>query len=278
MQSSKIQFYLTAGTHVGCVRKNNEDNFVLNADLTKKDWFLPEDASKPLRLGGYGSLMVVADGMGGTNCGEVASAIAVSKVQQLFDNANLEEVRASDVMIEELLCDTAKLADEAIKQHAKDHPETRGMGTTLVVAWVIDGNVHLVWCGDSRAYIYNKENGLLQISHDHSYVQTLVDKGELTKDEAMSHPQSNIITRCLSDNANNSEPEYRLYTLLDGDVVMLCTDGLSAYCTEAEIAAIMDACDGNVIQTRNQLIQSALDAGGFDNVTVAVMKVEMAEE
>lgn len=268
-------FNVTAGTHVGCERTNNEDNFVLNADLTEKNWFLPENASKPMRLGGYGSLMVVADGMGGANCGEVASAIAVKEVQNLFDEADIEEIKKSDVKIEELICSCVTRADEAIKLAAKANPETQGMGTTLVVAWVLDGNVHLAWCGDSRAYIYNKVEGLVQISHDHSYVQTLVDQGELTKEEAMFHPQSNIITRCLSDAENDSQPDYRLYTLQSEDTILLCTDGLSSYCTEAEIAELMQKYEGDVIATRNSLLQAALDVGGYDNVTVAVMRVEM---
>lgn len=271
----KILFKLTAGTHVGCVRQNNEDNFVLNADLTQSDWFLPQNASKPSVLGGTGCILVVADGMGGTNCGEVASAIAVDTVKTQFTEADLDSIRQSDIKIEDFLCATITEADGAIKSHAKTNPSTRGMGTTIVLAWVVDGNVHLVWCGDSRAYVFNPTDGLRRISSDHSYVQSLVDKGELTLEEAMYHPQSNIITRCLSDSEANAEPEYRLYTLQDEDTVMLCTDGLCGYCTDAEIATIMHQHHGDVVATRNTLVQAALDAGGYDNVTVAVMNVEM---
>lgn len=275
---NQILFNITAGTHVGCVRTNNEDNFVLNTDLTQGNWFLPEDASKPIQLGGYGCLMVVADGMGGTNCGEVASAIAVNEVQRTFSEVDLESVCQSDLLIEELLCSSVTKADAAIKKESAENPSTRGMGTTVVLAWVLQGNVHLAWCGDSRAYVFKAEHGLRQLSHDHSYVQSLVDQGLLSPTEAMFHPQSNIITRCLSDADHDGRPDYMLYTLEDDDIILLCTDGLSSYCTEDEMNAVIRQCEGDVISIRNSLIQAALDAGGFDNVTVAVLKAKINPE
>lgn len=274
---NQILFNLTAGTHVGCVRTNNEDNFVLNADLSQKDWFLPQDASKPLVLGGNGCVLVVADGMGGANCGEVASAIVVREVQNIFNEADLESIRQSDISIERFLESTIVEADLAVKQHAKENPESRGMGTTIVLAWIIDGNVHLSWCGDSRAYIYNKVNGLQQISKDHSFVQSLVDKGELAPEDVFGHPQSNIITRCLGDFPTVAQPDYRLYTFQQGDTLMLCSDGLSAYCPDPQIAEVMGQHEDDVVNMRNALLQTALDAGGYDNVTVAVMSVDLGE-
>ena len=196
---SRITFRMTAGTNVGCVRTNNEDNFIINENLSQSDWFLPQDTSKVITLGQDGCVLVVADGMGGLNAGEVASAIAVETVKQSFLDADSRKVAKGPKSIEKFLRDIVVKADQTIKKHVKSHPETKGMGTTLIFIWVHGNTAHLVWCGDSRAYIYNNQSGLLRFSKDHSYVQQLVDEGKLDEDLAFDHPDSNIITRCLGD-------------------------------------------------------------------------------
>lgn len=265
-----LEFRIIAGTHVGCVRTNNEDNFVLCPDLTTNKWFLPEDVTKPIWLGDYGCLMVVADGMGGANCGEVASEIAVETIKQHFSDSNLEEIICSDQKIEQFLLDTVATADLSIKVRAKNDKSSHGMGTTVIIAWVLEGNVHLAWCGDSRAYLYNPDNGLSRLTKDHSFVQSLIDKGELTQEQAFGHPKSNVITRCLGDFPSIAQPDYKIYTLQPSDVILLCTDGLCGYCADQEIETVFRSYAGDPIACRNRLIQSALDAGGFDNVTVAL--------
>lgn len=266
-----ILFRITAGTDVGMVRTNNEDNFILNPDLTDTNWFLPQDITKPIRLGDVGCVMAVADGMGGANCGEVASAFVVEGVRQCFQSADLPTIMQSDYEIVDFMKGIVAQADQAIKQHAAMHPESRGMGTTLVLGWLIGFSLHLVWCGDSRAYVFNPQRGLQRLSKDHSRVQSYIDQGLLSEEEAFGHPESNIITRCIGDIPQLAQPDYRLYSLQPSDVILFCSDGLSAYCPDAEIEQVMQQTYTDLNECRNELVAHALKAGGFDNITVAIL-------
>ena len=269
---SNIRFRITAGTDVGLVRSNNEDNFILNADLTRPDWYVPQDTSSIQKLGDEGCVLVVADGMGGLNAGEVASAIAVEQVQQEFLNADIKKIACTEKKIENFLFEIIDKADIAIKQRVNDDPSTKGMGTTIILAWIIGNKVHLAWCGDSRAYIFNKSSGLRRISKDHSYVQQLVDAGKIDEESAFNHPNSNIITRCLGDYRGKANPEYRSYTLSQGDNVMLCTDGLCGLCRDEKILETFNTYSEDIETCKQQLINEALNAGGYDNVTIALFE------
>ena len=271
---SKVSFRLTAGTNVGCVRTNNEDNFTVNPDLTKKEWFLPSDSFTEISLGEAGCLFVVADGMGGMNAGEVASDIAVKTIEEIFSTEDFSAVTTSSADIETFMKSAIEKADSNIKQRVKEDKSTSGMGTTIVVAWVIENTVHLAWCGDSRAYRFNKDSGLTQLTKDHSYVQQLVDEGKLDPELAFDHPHSNIITRSLGDTQSKVLPDYRSYELFEGDCVFLCTDGLCGICRDEQILATLNEQNlDDVIATRDALIRAALDEGGYDNVTVALFQV-----
>lgn len=275
---SRITFRMTAGTNVGCVRTNNEDNFIINENLSQSDWFLPQDTSKVITLGQDGCVLVVADGMGGLNAGEVASAIAVETVKQSFLDADLRKVAKGPKSIEKFMRDIVVKADQTIKKHVKSHPETKGMGTTLIFIWVHGNTAHLVWCGDSRAYIYNKQSGLLRFSKDHSYVQQLVDEGKLDEDLAFDHPDSNIITRCLGDFQDRAKPDYKSYELHAGDILLICSDGLCGLCRDEEILHIMQQTSADIELCKQTLIQSALEAGGYDNVTLALFETVDLED
>lgn len=266
-----LSFKIIAGTHVGCVRRMNEDNFIVCPDIINKMWFIPDDVSKSIRLGDYGCLMAVADGMGGANCGEVASDIAINSVKQSFLNTDLSTVIGSDKKIEEFLIQSVIDADLNIKKYAEQNVSAQGLGTTIVITWLLKGNIHLCWCGDSRAYVFNPTTGLSRLSKDHSHVQMLVDQGIITEEQAFGHPESNIITRCLGDFQSEPQPEYRLYTLSEGDTILLCSDGLCGYCSDNIIEQIMQANIGKPIEMRNALLQQALNTGGYDNVTVAIL-------
>lgn len=266
-----VLFRVTAGTDVGLVRTNNEDNFILNVDLSQPSWFLPSDITKPILLGDVGCVMAVADGMGGANCGEVASALAVDHIRQSFSSADLGSIIQSDYAIIDFLKGVVVSADAVIKQHAATHAESRGMGTTLVMGWMIGHSLHLVWCGDSRAYVFNPAKGLTRLSRDHSRVQQYVDQGLISADEAFGHIESNIITRCLGDIPQKAEPDYLIYSLQPTDTILLCTDGLSAYCPDSEIEQVMTKTNTDINACRNELVAHALNAGGFDNVTVSVL-------
>mgnify|MGYP003460935347 FL=1 len=146
------------------------------------------------------------------------------------------------------------------------------MGTTLIFIWVHGTTAHMVWCGDSRAYIYNEETGLVRFSKDHSYVQQLVDEGKLDEDLAFDHPESNIITRCLGDFQDRAKPDYKTYELQAGDILLICSDGLCGLCRDEEILHIMQQTSTDIELCKQTLIQSALDAGGYDNVTLALFE------
>ena len=274
---SKIAFRMTAGTHVGCVRTNNEDNFIINEDLSQSDWFLPQDTTQTIDMGKNGCVLVVADGMGGLNAGEVASDIAINTVKQSFMDADLDKIGRSEKSIEKFMCDVVVKADAIIKKHVEANPSTQGMGTTLIFVWILDNIAHLAWCGDSRAYIYNKEKGLIRFSKDHSYVQQLVDEGKLDEDLAFDHPDSNIITRCLGDFPDKANPEFKSYKLCVGDFIIVCSDGLCGVCRDNEILSVMQTENLTIEEYKHKLIQTALDAGGYDNVTIAMFETVSVE-
>lgn len=271
---SNIQFRIAAKTDVGLVRTNNEDNFQASSDLSKTQmrWINNEVCS----LGDKGALIVVADGMGGMNAGEVASELAIETVRKYFTPANLTaDVLKTRYSIEKFMNEVIVAADARIKEVACQNPETKGMGTTIVIGWIFDGKLYVSWCGDSRAYVYNPAAGLHQISKDHSYVQGLVDKGAITREEAFDFPDSNIITRCLSDSTAKAKPEslLRPYDICDGDVILLCTDGLSGMIRDSEIEEIIRANEHDMDVLVDELIKAACDAEGSDNITICICQI-----
>lgn len=274
---SEVKFKLAAGTNVGLIRQNNEDNFVVCSDLSTSNWLIPQ-VGDYADLGKYGALLVVADGMGGANAGEVASAIAVETIQNLFVPEQMEGAIASDKSIQEFMKDVVKTADLNIFNHSHEDSSTKGMGTTIVMAWIIDSKAYICWCGDSRCYVLNKRHGLIQLSKDHSYVQELVDKGELNPELMHDHPLANVITRCLGDVENRANPETRIHQLHNGDIIMLCSDGLCGLCHDNEILDVMINYHEDPQECKNELISAALSAGGYDNVTVAVASIMMEGE
>lgn len=269
-----MKFRLAAKTDMGVVRTNNEDNFQVAADLTsdKMQWINNEVYS----LGEKGTLLVVADGMGGMNAGEVASELAIETVREYFSSEKLtDEVLKNRYSIEKYMNEVIVEADARIKQEAKLRPETRGMGTTIVIGWILDGKLYVSWCGDSRAYVYNPVAGLHQISKDHSYVQGLVDKGAISKEDAFDYPDSNIITRSLSDGTAKAKPESLLkpYDLCDQDIVLLCTDGLNGMLRDCEIEDVIRNNEVDMDCLADELIKAACEAAGSDNITICLCQI-----
>lgn len=271
---SSMRIVLAAKTNVGMVRTNNEDNFQVISDISsgQQRWKNNEEFS----LGQLGTLLVVADGMGGMNAGEVASALAIETVKEYFTPEKITpDVIKNRFSIEKFMNSVIVAADDRIKQEAKKLPETSGMGTTIVIGWILGGRLYVSWCGDSRAYIYNPTAGLHQISKDHSYVQSLVDKGEISKEDAFDFPDSNIITRSLSDFSGKAKPESMLkpYELCNNDIILLCTDGLNGMIRDAEIQRVIAGNSQDMSQCVDELIRAACEAAGADNVTVCLCKV-----
>jgi protein phosphatase len=273
-----VSFKMFAGTNIG-LRENNEDNFTVCPNLMLNEWVVPADTGQALSLGERGCIMVVADGMGGQNAGEVASAIAIDTVRELFSPTKLPtQILEDSEQINSYLKRVITEADVRIKQHAHNDPSTEGMGSTIVMVWVVRDVAYVAWLGDSRAYSYLPDKGIGRLSKDHSYVQTLVDAHKLTDEEAMNHPNSNIITRSLGDTAQRAKADVASYQLQNGEVILLCSDGLCGVCRDAVIGHIIESNYDNLQLCKEQLTQAALAAGGSDNITIALLRVMMTSQ
>ena len=225
----------TLRTDIGKLRKQNED----------AAWF---DEAR--------AVFAVADGMGGHLAGEVASRMAIEAVQRM---ARENERPGIAALREAVAC-----AHETILTHAQDHIECAGMGTTLSVLWLGENYAYIAHVGDSRIYRL-REGSLTQITQDHSLVEELVRVGLITREQARTHPRRNIITRALGTHGEN-EPDLLVTDVQDGDVFLLCTDGLTGMVPDDEIERTLRDC--GIEAAADRLLALALDAGGRDNVTL----------
>ncbi len=208
---------------------------------------------------------VVCDGMGGQNAGGEASSKAS---QIIFDR--ITKVFRSDFdtkSIRNLLISSVTTANSVIYDMALSSADHVGMGTTCVIALISNNILYAVNVGDSRLYIINHE--IRQITKDHTIVMRMYENGEITKEELKNHPKRNYITKAVGVE-NNIEPDYFEINLSDNSAVLLCTDGLSNYCDEAEIFNITKKYSPEEVP--KQLINLALNNGGNDNITVAYIK------
>ena len=272
--NNPFKFKLGAQTNFGCVRTNNEDNFVVSADLNAGEWLLPRDCHTVFTLGNKGAMLVVADGMGGLEAGEIASRIAVDTMKEFFSADKITDEIVKDAStIRKYMYEAVVAADNAIKRKSREEKGVKSMGTTLVAAWLFDGYANIIWCGDSRGYLFNPVSGLAQVTKDHSYVQELVDSGRLLPEYAFDHPDSNIITRSLGNPQKAANPDFVRLPLQEGEVILLCTDGLNSMLRDEEIEAVMQETSNEIDTCTKALIQGALDLGGHDNVTVVLCQI-----
>ena len=225
-----------------------------------------QDYCKTGRLSDGSVWAVVCDGMGGANGGSTASRIAAETVaEQLKELYNIKKYHDD---IEELIKESIAIANQRVHDMSLNIYSLSGMGTTVVVVVVRDETVHIVHAGDSRAYLY--ENGILrQITKDHSMVQELVDIGRITQEEARNHPNKNIITRALGTRVD-LKTDYNGVPFHNGSLLLICTDGLSNYLTEEDIAGFIRENRGNELVEK--LVEQAKSMGGSDNITVAVIE------
>jgi protein phosphatase len=209
-------------------------------------------------------LFVVADGMGGAQGGEVASRIAI---EQFADGIGADD--AGDPA--ERLAGRAQSANAEIYARAQDDADLAGMGTTLTAAYVGEREISFAHVGDSRAYRFH-DGRLERVTHDHSLVEELIRQGRLTAEEAEEHPQRSIITRALGPEPN---VDVDMITLdgVDGDVYLLCSDGLTSMLSEGEVEQIA-ASGGTLEDVGRALIAAANKAGGRDNITVILFRLE----
>ena len=209
-------------------------------------------------------LLVLCDGMGGKNGGEIAS----SKVMQtlIFEFSRRYDKAMSDTAIKAALVSSARTANIAVYDIACADDNLRGMGTTLVAAFIRGADAHIIHAGDSRAYIYS-DNALNQITTDHSIVQHLIELGQISKEEANTHPRKNIITRALGVD-ESIDVEYTFLDIPDKSILLLCTDGVSNMITDKELEQIIQ--NNTFDDLVDIIIETALNNGGVDNATIIV--------
>jgi len=256
-------------TDVGQMREHNEDAFVV-ADLTRGNATLqPEVRSHS--VGARGSLFMVADGMGGAAAGEIASAMAIEGVlREVTESLSTTEPPTEDAFATAIKRATAT-ANAEIHAFAIEHPEFRGMGTTATVAGVLGDTVYLAQVGDSRAYLV-RGGVAAQITKDQSLMQKLVEAGELTQEEAEQSERRNIILQALGPEPN-IKVDLTAQQLRRGDVLVLCSDGLSGQVRTEDIARVVTD-EQDLMAACKRLIDMANEAGGPDNITVIAARFE----
>jgi protein phosphatase len=243
-------------THPGLVRPLNED--AIGADP---------------RCG----LFVLADGLGGYNAGEVASVMAISSVLDRLSSA-LDASRTEDGVFtpDEAIYDTVSEINASIYNAALNSAAFEGMATTLVIGWFLGGRLWVAHTGDSRLYRY-RHSQLEQLTRDHSFSQELLDAGMVTEAEARMLPAKNLVTRALGASAD-IEPEINDVDVEAGDVILLCSDGLTEMVGSYEIEGLLSISEDNLHETARHLVDLANEAGGRDNVSVIVVRVSSAAE
>ncbi len=224
-------------THVGLRREHNEDTYYGDAQL---------------------GLWLVADGMGGHEFGEVASALARDAiVRSIGQGSSLE--------------DAIRAADREIIAQSQRRTEALPMGTTIAAVRIVDNRYKVAWVGDSRIYLWN--GNLKQISQDHSYVQELIDQGAITPEQARTHPHRNVVTQALGvTDPNALKVEAVEGELAPGLALLLCSDGLTEEVDDTHIARILAKHDLTAQECVDQLVLAALEGGGSDNVTVLLIR------
>jgi len=265
MAEKKLTLEMVARTDTGREREINEDNFLGTSNYRLADWFLPAEPYTDA-----GSMMVVADGMGGLNAGEVASRITVDSVREFL--RQYEKLPASDGAVRNILSKAILYAHKEVVEHSKKDSDTHGMGSTVVIGLVAHRKIHFCWSGDSRGYVF-RQGKLRQLTKDHSYVQSLVDEGKLSAEQAHLHPESNVILQSIGDPDRDPQPDYASLPLSDGDVLLLCSDGVNAMVQDAEIGSLLAVHAGNLAQCAEKIVEAANQAGGVDNITVLLSKV-----
>ena len=256
-------------TDVGRTREHNEDSFVI-VDLATGDASRPE-APRTFRLGPRGALFMVADGLGGAAAGEVASELAVDTVHEELRSRWVESNGKSPDEFASAIKGAAEAANGRIFSYALEHPESRGLGTTATMAGVLGDTLYLAQVGDSRAYLV-RDGVASQITRDQSLMQRLVDAGELTQDEAERSERRNIILQALGP-----EPSVKIdlthQRLSRGDVLVLCTDGLSGLVRAEEIAEVITQIP-DLAEACRELVDRANEQGGPDNITVIAARFD----
>lgn len=292
-----IKFRLAAWTDMaGKAPDPNEDSFFVDDNLSDDNadgqTFVTD---KEVAMSEYGAIMVVADGMGGMNAGEVASKIATDTAAEFFApgriNANNSSTHTARCRYME---QTIIESNRRIIADQKRNQAHEGMGSTMIMAWLVGDELSLTWIGDSRAYRFNPNDGLEPLSKDHSYVQGLVDSGKISYEQAFVHPQGNIVVKSLGDPKTDPEPESleEPVKVNQGDIILLCSDGLSGVLfdraavdsdgypiSKYNIEDIIAANQNSMETLRKELFKYAELSNWYDNVTTLLCQItEMSDD
>ncbi|MCL2592343.1 MAG: Stp1/IreP family PP2C-type Ser/Thr phosphatase [Defluviitaleaceae bacterium] len=234
---------------VGLVRTKNEDSFIV--------------ITEPINI--LENLLIVADGMGGHKAGEIASSLSVKTFVEHIKNTNFSEEQILDN-----LTDGVRVANYEVLKLSSSNPDFEGMGTTFTACSIYNNKLYVSHIGDSRLYVIN-DDGITQITHDHSYVAEILKSGEITKEEAKVHPRRNALTRAIGI-SSEVEVDGFLYSLKKGDKVLICSDGLTDMIDENEILQIVE--NKSLEDGLKELIYIANKNGGMDNITAILAEIE----
>jgi protein phosphatase len=266
-------------THTGQVRPGNEDSFLI-ADLAKAMHVQQSSVAQAdtQYSSECGHLFVVADGMGGHQAGEQASSLAVRTIERETLNTlkwffHLEGPEEKNVLTE--FQTALRQVDRTLFEEATRHPEFHGMGTTVTMAYALGQELFVVHVGDSRCYLY-RGGRLHRLTRDHTLTAELVRRGALRPEEAADHPYRHIITNCVGGTDPGIDVEAHKLDLAAGDLILLCSDGLTEMVDDGRIAAVLHdrpepkaACE--------RLVAMANEAGGKDNITVLLARFDGSE-
>ncbi|HLZ46984.1 MAG TPA: Stp1/IreP family PP2C-type Ser/Thr phosphatase [Gemmatimonadales bacterium] len=268
-RSKSIRVEIFGKTDLGRTRDHNEDRFLV-ADLSRKSASLQPEV-RAHDVGPRGTLLVVADGMGGAAAGELASQMATDSIYSHLVKTWNAEGELTPQRFAYRLKEAVEVANASIHAHAKAHPEVRGMGTTTTAAGVLNDHLYLTQVGDSRAYLI-RGGQAYQITKDQSLMQRLVEAGELTEEEAAQSERRNIILQALGP-----DPKVKVdlthQEVRRGDILVLCSDGLSGQVKKDEIAQVVNSTP-DLSAACDKLIALANERGGPDNITVVIARFE----
>lgn len=247
----KLGFLVGVASDTGQKRKNNEDS-----------WLIYKTERSPANKAGH-NLFAVADGIGGSAAGEVASKMAVERLaEHYFSFPEVNPPEALRLAIQD--------AHEKINERARKVPECTGMGSTLTALVLVGGEAYLAQIGDSRAYLI-RDNQIMQLTIDQTVTADLVAKGKITLAEAQTHSQRHVLIQSMGGGRRLPEPDLMAYTVRQGDILILCTDGLYNLVSDNEIKDMVKHT--NPQSAVEQLVQLANERGGTDNITVIAIKI-----
>ena len=269
--SDRAHLHVAAVSHAGMSGKENEDRYGVSAYYTDAAGITPS------------LLAVVADGIGGHLAGEVAAELAVETISRIVSNSDAADPLGT-------LQNAIVLAGQAISDKSETNPQYKGMGSTVACAWVIGLRLYTAAVGDSRIYLV-RDHAIFQLTTDHTWVQEAIDHGALTPNEARNHPNAHIIRRYLGSR-NGVIPDMRLKLnavesdasaeanqgigLQPGDVLLLCSDGLTDLVADSEILATVET--RGVQDGLDELLRLANQRGGHDNITIVTLRVPSVDQ